>query len=136
MTAQGSFGVDLKITVSTTLTAIVGVTDVTFPEQVAEVADVTPHDAASGYRVKIKTGVRELTPMTATVNWDVDETTHSTILTAFASDDSVNMSVADPDEDETIAFAGLITRVGRVTPLSGGYSARVEITPTGAPSIS
>ena len=135
MTAQGSFGVDLKITVSTTLTAIVGVTDVTFPEQVAEVADVTPHDATSGYRVKIKTGVKELTPFTATLNWDIDETTHTTTLTAFGSDASVNMTIEDPAGDEVIAFAGLVTRIGRVSPLSGGYSARVEITPTGAPTI-
>lgn len=136
MTAQGSFGVDLKITVSTTLTTVVGLKDVSFPEQVAEVADVTAHDSTSGYREKIKTGVKELTPMTGTINWDTSETTHSTILTAFGSDDSVNMSIADPDADESIAFAALITRVGRISPLSGGYEAQVEITPTGAPTIS
>lgn len=136
VTVQGSFGIDLKITVSTTLTAIASMTDVAFPEQVAETADVTPHDAADGYRVKIMTGVKELTPFSCTVNWDSDDTTHAAMLTALGSNASVNMSIADPSgSDETIAFAALITRIGRIAPLSGGYQARVEITPTGKPTI-
>lgn len=131
----GSFGVDFKITISTTLTAITKMMDVTFPRQVKELADNTGHDAASGYRTHIATGVRALEKFTAKLEWDVDEATHAAVLTAFNSDSSVNMSIEDPAGDEVIAFAGHIEAVGRVTPLSGVYSCDVEIQPTGAPTI-
>lgn len=132
---SGSFGVDLKIMISTTLTAITKLLDVEFPEQVAEVADNTPHDAASGYRTRIKTGVFSLEPFSATLEWDSDETTHAAVLTAFAATTAVTMAIASPGDDETIQFSGHVTRVGRITPLSGVYTAKVEITPTGAPTI-
>lgn len=132
----GSFGVVLKITVSTTLTAVTRLLDAQFPKQVKELADNTGHDTSGGYRTRIATGLRDLQKITCKLEWDIDEATHAAVLAAFASDEAVNMSIEDPAGDEVIAFAAHIEAIGRVAPLSGVYSADVEISPTGAPTIS
>lgn len=132
---SGSFGTILKITISTTLTAVTHMVDVTFPKQVKELADNTAHDAPSGYRTMIATGVRKLEAFTAKLEWDADDTTHAAVLTAFASDSPVNMSIEDANSTETVAFSAHIKSIGRVTPLSDVYTAEVEIEPTGAPTI-
>ena len=135
MAAQGGYGLQLQIEITSTLTTIVGVKEASFPEQEKIVADVTAHDSPSGYRVWIATGLRSLNEMEATVFWDTSEATHAELVTAFNSDAAVNMAIIDPDGDETIAFAGHITKIGRVSEQEDGYQATITIQPTGVPTI-
>ena len=138
MTVQGAFGVKLKITVGTVLTAIANLLSVpNFPEQRKMLADMTAHPTtgSTGYMTKIDTGVRELTPFEVTLGWDDADTTHAAILTAFAATAAVNMSIEDPGGAEVIAFAGHIEMIGRLATSPDGYKATVRITPTGAPTI-
>lgn len=135
MTAQGGYGYSLKIMVSTTLTAIVGVESGTFPEQMAYIAETTGHDATSGYYTAVKTGKKRLQPFDVMIFWDKAETTHAAIKTAFDADTSVSMSVQDPDGDEIIAFSANIETIGRISEQEDAFRATVRIHPTGAPTI-
>src|SRR5512139_765487 len=137
MAEQGGFGVKLKITVSTTLTAVANLLEVNFPEQRKEMADMTAHptSGATGYRTKIDSGVRELTPFTCVLGWDDTATTHAAMVTAFDATAGVNMSIEDPAGSEIIAFSGTISMIGRMAAIGDGYKATVEITPLGAPTI-
>ena len=132
---SGGFGVSLKITISTTLTAVANVLDIAFPKQIREVADNTSHSATSGYRTYISTGIKALEKFTAKLEWDTDSATHAALVTALGSDTALAMSITSVDTDEAIAFSGFVVGIGRVSPLSGVYTADVEIQPTGAPTI-
>lgn len=137
MTASGGFGTKLKIMVGTTLTAVAGLKDVTFPEQAKMLFESTAHptSGATGYATYGDTGKRQLTEFTATLFWDVDEATHAALLTAFDSTTALSMSIEDPAGDEVIAFSGHIRRIGRISSQEDGYQAEVSIQPTGAPTI-
>lgn len=135
MTAQGGFGLTLKIDVSSSLTAIVQVLTSDFPEFLKFIAESTGHDAPSGYYQSTATGKRRLNPFTVTIAWDTSVTTHATIVTAFDSDEAVDMSIADPDSDETIAFSAHIETVGRISEQQDIYKADVLIHPSGPPTI-
>lgn len=135
MSAQGGYGVVLKISISSTLTAIVGVEDTDFPLFSKFIAESTAHDSTDGYYEAVATGKRRLNPFPCTLNWDVDQATHAAVKTAFESDDPVNMSIQDPDGDEVIAFAAHVESVGRIARQEEKYRAQVQIHPTGAPTI-
>lgn len=135
VTPQGGFGLDVKITVGTTLTTIPAVMQASFPEQSKYIAETTGHDATNGYYTAVATGKFRLQPFDAVLFWDSDDTTHAAILTAFDATTSVNMSVAAPDADETMAFAAIIETVGRISEQEDAYKANVRIHPTGAPTI-
>lgn len=137
MATQGSFGVKLKIDISSTLTAIAYMTDVSFPAQEKELADITPHPTTgnTGYREWLDTGVRSLSDFTCTLTWDAAESTHAAILSAFDSTSPVSMSIEDPTGGETIAFSAHIKRISRLSALADAYKAEVQIQPTGAPTI-
>lgn len=134
---QGAFGVSLKMQTGTATnqTAIADILEAEFPEQERFLADVTSHDSASGYAEYISTGLRALNAFTVTLLWDVDETTHAAIMTAFAAETATNFTIQDPDGDEIIAFAGFVQKVGRIVVMKDGYKAQITIQPTGAPTI-
>lgn len=134
MAEQGAFGTQLKINTGS-LTLVVSVEEVTFPDQSKVLEEVTSHDSPSGYREMIAVGVRMLEPFDALITWDVAQATHAQFKTSFAANAAVNMSVADPAAAETMAFAAHIERIARLTPLKGALRARVRIYPTGAPTI-
>lgn len=137
MAEQGGFGVVFKVMISTTLTAVVNLLDIDFPEQTKEVADMTAHPsaAATGYRSYIDSGVRELTEFTAVLGWDDLEATHAAILTAFDATTALSMSIEDAAGQEVIAFSGFVRTVGRISKIGDGYKANVVVRPTGAPTI-
>lgn len=135
MAKSGGFGVLLKITISASLTTIAQLKDVDFPEQVAKTVDVTTHDSASGYVEKIKTGLFELTPFTATLVWDDSTVSHTGIIAAFSATTPVTMNIVTPNAGETIAFSGSVTKLSRESKQDGALMCKVEITPTGAPTI-
>lgn len=136
MAAQGGFGLVLKIDVSASLTAIAGVKDVDFPKFKKFLAESTGHDATSGYYTAVASGKRRLEPIRATLYWDTSVNTHAEIVTMFASDDPTDMSIADPDGDETIAFSAHIEAIGRISKQEDAYEAVVDIHPTGPATIS
>lgn len=134
---QGGTGVKLKVTISTTLTAVANLLDVDFPGQEKDLADMTAHPTTgvTVYEAMVDSGLRRLTEFTAVLGWDVDETTHAALLTAFDATTALAMSIEDPAGDEVIAFSGFVRSVGRVSKMKDGYKCNVVIKPTGAPTI-
>ena len=135
MAKKGGFGVLLKITISASLTTIAQMKDVAFPEQVASTVDVTTHDSSSGYTERIKTGLRDLTPFEATLIWDDSIASHTGVVAAFDATDPVTMNIVTPGAEETIAFSGMVTKLSRESKMDGALTCKVQITPTGAPTI-
>lgn len=137
MTTEGGFGLQVKITVGTTLTAIAEVLDGSeMPKMKKFLAEATPHSATGGWAKKVPTGKRELQSFKAVLGWDSDEATHGAMQTAFDSENPVNMSVVSPDgSDETIAFSAHIEEIARMPAQEDIYKAEVMITPTGKPTI-
>lgn len=135
MAKQGGFGVKLKIAVGTVLTVVAGVREVEFPEFEKMLAEATAHDSSGGWKEMIDTGKRALNAFTVTLSWDADATTHAAMVTAFGSTSAVNMTIEDPAGTEVISFSAFINKIGRTAEQEEVYSAEVEITPTGAPSI-
>lgn len=134
MARQGGFGVVVKINTGS-LTTIANVLDAEFPNQKQTLAEATAHDSPSGYREWMATGLRELEAFSMTLAWDDTESTHAQIMTSFAADTSVGMSIEDPGGQEVIAFDAFIEIVGRVTKMEEVYQAEVQVQPTGAPTI-
>lgn len=135
MTPQGGFGTVVKITVTSTLTAVAHAQDIEFPEFEKILADITGHDAPGGYEEIIATGKRKMNAFKLKLTWDVAEVTHAAMVAAFNSDDVVGMSVEDPDGAEVIAFDAHIAKLGRIAEQEEGYVCEVEVKPTGIPVI-
>lgn len=134
-TVIGGFGLIVKISIASTLTAIAELIDGEIPEFEKFIAEMTPHSASGGYATHVATGKRKLNEFKVTLGWDSDDATHAAIIAAFDSNDAVNMSIVSPAADETIAFAAHVTKVGRITAQEDGYKCDVTIQPTGAPTI-
>jgi len=132
---SGSFGVVFKIPVTATPVAVTKLVDVTWPKQTAETADNTAHDATSGYRTKIKTGVFNLEDHQLTLEWEDTEATHAALLAALASISPVSVSIEDPNGNEVIAYSANVKGLQRVTALSGVFQGVFDIEPTGPPTI-
>lgn len=135
MAKSGGFGVQLKITISASLTTIAQLKDVTFPEQVAKTVDVTTHDSTSGYTERIKTGLFDLTPFEANLVWDDSIASHTGVVAAFSATAPVAMTITTPGTGEVIAFDGHITSLGRESKQDNALMCKVKIEPTGAPTI-
>lgn len=131
---QGGFGALLKINTGS-LTTIAGVMETDFPEFEKLVAESTGHDATSGYATWVATGKRQLNEFTATLAWDDTQATHAAIVTAFAADTVVGMSIQDPDGQEIIAFSAHVVKVNRISAQDDILKAEITFQPTGAPSI-
>jgi predicted secreted protein len=135
MATQGGFGLKIKITVASTLTAIAKITEGEIPEFERMVAEVTAHDSPNGWAEFISTGKRKMNEFKFTLLWDSTLSTHAAITAAFDSEAAVNMSVEDPDGVEVIAFAAFITKMGRISEQEEGYTCEVAVQPTGQPTI-
>jgi predicted secreted protein len=135
MTRQGGFGTVVKITVTSSLVAVTHAQDIEFPEFEKILADITGHDAPGGYEEIIATGKRKMNAFKLKLTWDTAEATHAAMVAAFNSDETVAMSVEDPDGDEVIAFDAHVAKLGRVAEQEEGYVCEVEIKPTGIPVI-
>lgn len=135
MATQGGFGLTVMITMAEVATAIATILDGEMPRFKRYLADFTPHDSTSGYDEYISTGRRGLDKFKLTLGWDAGEETHAAIVTAFDSDDPVEMAVEDPAGVETITFDAFIEEIGRIAKQKEGYVAEVVIQPTGAPVI-
>lgn len=131
MTAQGGFGVVLKITVGTVLTAVVGLLETDFPKFSKVLAESTGHDSATGYYESTATGKRRTEPFSCTIAWDSAAATHAAVQAAFESDDPVAMSIEDPDGDETISGNAHIAEIQRMSDQEDIVKAEVMIEPTG-----
>lgn len=137
MAIEGGMGLQVKITVGTSLTAIANLLEGSeLPKFKKFIAEATPHNATCGWAKRVATGKRSAESFKVVLGWDKDETTHAAIRTAFDSDSPVNMNVIAPDgTDETIAFSAHIEEIGRMTGQEDAYTAEVMITPTGKPTI-
>lgn len=134
MATQGGHGVVLKVNTGS-LTTVVNLMDVDFPEQEKYLAEATFHDSSSAYLEYISTGLRNLSEFEAILAWDDTETTHAQLVTSFNADTTVGMSIEDPLGQETIAFDAHIRKLGRVSKSRELYQCKVTIQPSGGPTI-
>lgn len=134
MAIQGGYGVVTKIYTSS-LTTIANVMDVDFPKFMKFIAESTGHDSTSGYYTAVASGKRRVEPFTMVLAWDDAQATHAQIVTSFAADTSVAMSIQDPDGQEIIAFSAHIEEIERESRQDGVLQATVLVHPTGAPTI-
>ena len=135
MGTQGGFGVEIKIAVGGTLTAVAHVLETDYPEFEKILYERTGHDSPGGYAEHGASGKRKISDFKCKLEWDVEEATHAAMLAAFDSDDPVGMSIADPDGTEVISFDAHVYKVGRIAAQEEGYSCEVTIQPTGQPTI-
>jgi hypothetical protein len=136
MTSKGGFGLQVKIDISNTMTALVDVLDGEIPEFEKFLAEMTSHSASGGYATHVATGKRKMNEFKLTLGWDSDEATHAAVLAAFAGSPTVDMAVLSPDgADEVIAFSAHIFKLGRVSPQEDGYKCDVTVQPSGAPTM-
>lgn len=131
MAQQGAFGVRVRITISSTLTVIVGIREVEYPKFEKMLAESTAHDTAGGYTTYIDSGKRSIGAFTITLNWDKLAATHAAIVTAFNGTTAVQMNIEDPGGQEVIAGGAFIKSIGRVAEMEEMFSCEVEIQPTG-----
>lgn len=127
---QGGFGVTLTIAGTAVYNLL---KDVSFPEQERLVAEATPHNATSGYATWVSTGKRKLNEFTVTLGWN--KTSHTALITNLGTTTAAAFTIESPNGDESIAFSGFVTKVGRVSEEEGAYTAEVTIQPTGVPTI-
>lgn len=134
---EGGFGLQVKITVGTSLTALTYLLEGSeLPKFKKFIAEATPHSATGGWAKKYATGKRDAESFKVVLGWDSDEATHAAVHTAFDSDSPVTMAVVSPDgSDETITFSAHIEEIARLTDQEDVYKAEVMITPTGKPTI-
>ncbi len=135
MAKTSGYGAIFKVTISSVLTAIANVKEIGFPDQMAETADVTTHDSASGYAEWIKTGLLRLGAFDLTLVWDPAAVTHIALLAALASTTPLVMTLTPRSLGEVISFSGFITKVARTSSTTGAYEAVVSVQPTGIPTI-
>lgn len=135
MADQTAFGTKLKIDISSTLTLVVSVTEVSFPTTSKVLDEITAHDSASGYYEAIDTGVKRAEPFDVTVIWDSAQATHAKVVSAFDGTSAVAFTVEDPGSVEIMAFNAHVENIQRMTPLKGALRAKMRIHPTGAATI-
>jgi len=135
MAKQGGYGVVVKITVASTLTAIAAIKKVKFSDQEKKLVDVTSHDSTGGWQEWLATGRFDQKEASLTLVWDKALPTHAALITAFTSTSPVNMSFQDKSGSEIIAFSAHITKMSRASEQEGAYECEVGVQPTGQPTV-
>jgi predicted secreted protein len=135
MATSGGFGLQVRIDVSSTQTAIANLMEGEIPEFEKFIVESTSHGAASGYATYQATGKRKLNEFKVKLGWDKTTATHTAVIAAFNSNSPVSMSVLAPDSSETISFSAHVTKLGRMAEQEDMYTCEVTIQPTGAPTV-
>lgn len=133
---QGGFGLVCQIDVSGTLAALVKILDVEFPTIQNFVAEATTHDSASGFYEAVATGKRRVNPFPVRLAWDIAQTSHAAIVTAFNAGTLSTFTIADPAGDETLSFEVIVEDMQRAATQEGIFECTVNLHPTGAVTIS
>lgn len=135
MATEGGFGLEVKITVSSTLTAIGHLQDEsTWPEAVKVLSEETGHDADGGYAEHIATGKFNLGSFNVVVLWDPSDTTHAALDAAFDSLDAVAMSISNPSGTESWSFNAHVYSLGPSSRQTQGVRMAIKVQPTGKPT--
>lgn len=134
MTVQGGMGVVAQINTGS-LTTIVSLLDIDFPELMMFIKESTGHDAAGGWYQATASGKRRAQPFPMRLGWDTAQATHAQIVTSFDAGTEVGFSIADPDGDEVLGFQVLIEKIKRMSEQEGIYEADITVHPTGAVTI-
>lgn len=135
MAKQGGYGVVVKITVASTLTAIAAIKKFKFPENEKKMADATTHDSDGGWAEWLATGRFEQKEASITLVWDKSLPTHAALVTAFNSTSPVSVSFQDHAGTEITTINAHITKMSRTSEQDGLYECEVGILPTGKPVV-
>ena len=131
MGRQGAFGSEIRIEVSSVLTAVAYAQEINFPELEKVLAEITAHDSPGGWDEQIDTGKRKSGEFTLKLTWDPDEETHAAILAAFDATGSLRTVLTPPDKAEYLGFEAFVQKVGRIVEQEEGYACEVTFKPTG-----
>lgn len=128
-------GLEVKITVTSTLTAIGHLQNETnWPEVTKVLSEETGHDATDGYAEHIATGKFTVGSFNLVVLWDSSESTHAALNAAFDSLSSVAMSIANPSGSESWSFNAHIYSLGPSSRQDQGVRMTIKVQPTGKPT--
>lgn len=126
MSEQGAFGITWQISVGTVLTSVANVEKISFPVVENEEDEITAHDSAGGYQKFVATGRKLTDEFEAILTWDVAQATHAELVTLQASGASTAMTLADPDEAETLSFNALVKKIERMGDIDTAWRAKVS----------
>lgn len=141
MAGKDAFGTLLKrgdgVTPTEAFTTVANVSDLSGPERSRETIDVTAHDSPNKYR-EFLAGLKDGGEVTATVNFDPSETTHTALDTDFESGDTINWQIvlldSTPDE-HTWAIPGFISGLSDAYPIDDKMEREVTIKVSGKPTL-
>ena len=132
---QGAFGLALQIDVTDTPATFAKILDVDPISFMNYIVEATTHDSASGYYEAIATGKKRVEPLSVTLAWDSSQASHAAVVTAFDAGTATTFTFADPDGDETISVEIIVERMARGGTQDGLFTCKVDLHPTGAPTI-
>jgi hypothetical protein len=126
-----AYGTLLKQGVNT----IAKVSDITPPELLREVDEITNHSGA-GWKEFLPT-LKELAEFTITILYDSADTQHAALVTALTAGTLASYNITFTDTGaEVWTFSAYVTRFKLTTPLDGANRAEVTLRPSGANVIS
>ncbi|MCZ7414317.1 phage tail tube protein [Streptomyces sp. WMMC897] len=139
MPGKDAFGVVLKRDSdgAGTFAAIANVSDLSGPERERESIEVTAHDSPDQYREFVK-GLKDGGEVSATINYDPAESSHSALDDDFEEDDlrDYQIVILPGEADEhTWDFAALITSLGDAFPVDDRMEREVTFKISGKPTL-
>jgi hypothetical protein len=132
MATQGGMGLEIKVTVTSTLTAIGHLLPETnWPKVEKILSEETGHDALNGYAEWKPTGKYAVGTFTLIVLWDPSATTHAALNAAFDSQDDVAMLISSPNGNEAWTFVAQVKSLGPSSKQDQGFRMAIDVQPTG-----
>lgn len=141
MAGQDGFGTQLKIgdgaTPTEAFTTIANVTNISGPSKSRETIDVTAHDSPDGY-MEFLGSVKDGGEVSADLNYDPTEDTHTVLDTRFESKVPLNYQIVllpGTDDEHTWSIKGIITGLEPEYPYDDKMACSVTIKVTGKPTL-
>jgi len=139
MAGQDAFGTQLKrdTTGSGSYSTIANVSDLSGPSRQRDAIEVTAHDSPDQYREFVK-GLKDGGEVTATLNYDPGQSTHSDLDSDFEEKDlrSYQIVILPGDDNEhTWTFNALITDLGDSFPVDDRMERDVTFKISGKPIL-
>lgn len=135
--AQFGLGTELRISIAAVFTPIPFLQSISGPSETFDIIDVTTHSSTGGYREFI-TGLADGGELTATINWDADEATHTALQDAQNNRTLTSFQLWWPgyDTNNLMDFDGYVSGLSRESPMDAQITRDLTIKITGTVDVS
>lgn len=137
--AAFGLGTELRIDISSVMTAIPYLQGITGPSETFDTIDVTTHSSTGGYREFI-TGLADGGELTVTINWHGDEATHTALQDAQSARELTNFQLKWPEdeisENNLMDFQAYVTGLSRNSPTDAQITRELTLKITGPVDVS